>query len=74
MAASIDLGRSSINTSKVTAMKNIILLGFLLVLSGCTHTVIVPQLVMPTPPELLMRPPGDLKPIKQNVSSTPVNK
>lgn len=45
-------------------MNKVILVAALAIfLSGCTKTVIVSVPVMPTPPELLMRPPQELSTI-----------
>lgn len=48
-------------------MNKAILIAVLAVfLSGCTKTVIVSVPVMPTPPELLMRPPQELSTIQSD--------
>lgn len=42
-----------------------------LALTGCAgKTRLVPQAYMPEPPAILMQPPKDLKPIKNNLEVT----
>lgn len=48
-------------------MNKLIIASLLLVsLTGCVKTKLIPQLHMPTPPEVLMRDPKDLNTIKQD--------
>lgn len=45
-------------------MKNIALLLIILTCTGCVRTKLVPELYMPTPPEVLMREPPKLTTIR----------
>ncbi len=50
-------------------MKNLILAGMVLILSGCATNkcVVPPRPDFPTPPSILMEPAGKLMPLRQEI-------
>ena len=54
-----------------TSLKTLFLVSTICLTAGCTRTMLVPLPVMPTPPELLMRPPQELKTIRSSSPSSP---